>query len=195
MVETLVDDLIRSIHSEAMKEILSGLRDIRPALVFENRTSTELKRKLDSIVLTDLFSPVDIFDLARAKTVKSGLYLWNDCMEASHSLAQEVENPEGSYMHAIIHRREPDYANSGYWYARAGEHPVYELILDFAREKTDKSGYSELGSKKNWNWRLFNKLCRESVEAGQTGDPVLTEIQLAELVFLLTHSYRHAIAK
>jgi hypothetical protein len=49
--------------------------------------------------------------------------LWCDATgdwDGAHSLAQEVETPDGAWVHAYLHRREGDIDNAGYWYRRAG---------------------------------------------------------------------------
>lgn len=48
--------------------------------------------------------------------------LWHDAKgdwEASHSIAQEMHNDMGSWIHAYLHRKEGDKFNAGYWYRRA----------------------------------------------------------------------------
>lgn len=41
--------------------------------------------------------------------------------ERAHSIAQEVHDPSGSWVHAYLHRVEGDLGNASYWYARAGK--------------------------------------------------------------------------
>ena len=36
------------------------------------------------------------------------------------SLAQDDPSPEGSWVHAYLHRKEGDLGNASYWYHRAG---------------------------------------------------------------------------
>jgi hypothetical protein len=38
----------------------------------------------------------------------------------AHECAQEDRTPEGSIVHAYLHRVEGDLANAGHWYSRAG---------------------------------------------------------------------------
>jgi len=59
-----------------------------------------------------------------AKCCVSGLWLLNNFLHRSHDLSQDIHTPEGSWLHAIMHRTEGDFSNSKYWYRRAGEHPA-----------------------------------------------------------------------
>ena len=49
--------------------------------------------------------------------------LWHDGRgdwDAAHRVAQEIDEKEGSWVHAYLHRKEGDLSNAGYWYRRAG---------------------------------------------------------------------------
>lgn len=39
----------------------------------------------------------------------------------AHESAQQDEGPEGSWVHAYLHRKEGDQGNAAYWYGRAGK--------------------------------------------------------------------------
>ncbi len=71
--------------------------------------------------------------------------LWSDYKgdwNAAHDLLQDDMTPDGSWVHAYLHRKEGDDANAGYWYRRAGksaaigtldtewERIVHELLAD-----------------------------------------------------------------
>lgn len=58
----------------------------------------------------------------------SGLWLAFDFLDEAHAICQDLDTPEGSYWHAILHRREPDYPNAKYWFRQVGEHPIYREI-------------------------------------------------------------------
>lgn len=50
--------------------------------------------------------------------------LWYDAQgnwEKAHDLAQNIENANGAWIHAYLHRKEGDLPNAGYWYRRAGQ--------------------------------------------------------------------------
>jgi hypothetical protein len=42
---------------------------------------------------------------------------WN----RAHEIAQDVGSAQGAWVHAYLHRKEGDEANSGYWYRQAGK--------------------------------------------------------------------------
>jgi hypothetical protein len=65
---------------------------------------------------------------ADAAGTLAGLWLWHDWLDPAHQIAQGLEDATGSLWHAIMHRREGDFANSKYWYARAGSHPVLPVL-------------------------------------------------------------------
>lgn len=46
----------------------------------------------------------------------------------AHESAQQDEGPEGSWVHAYLHRKEGDQSNAAYWYGRAGK-PVCQEPL------------------------------------------------------------------
>jgi len=45
----------------------------------------------------------------------------NGDWEAAHTLSQEVEDANGAWLHAYLHRKEGDLGNAAYWYSRAGK--------------------------------------------------------------------------
>jgi hypothetical protein len=49
--------------------------------------------------------------------------MWFDAKgdwEASHNIAQDMHDTNGSWIHAYLHRKEGDRFNAGYWYRMAG---------------------------------------------------------------------------
>jgi hypothetical protein len=57
--------------------------------------------------------------------------LWYDGAnnwEKAHEIAQDINDKDGSWLHAYLHRKEGDAINAGYWYRRAGKPmPSYSL--------------------------------------------------------------------
>jgi hypothetical protein len=58
--------------------------------------------------------------------------LWWDAKgdwKRAHESAQQDEGPDGSWVHAYLHRKEGDQSNAAHWYSRAGK-PVCREPLD-----------------------------------------------------------------
>jgi hypothetical protein len=76
-----------------------------------------------------LTAAIDELDMSDA--VKAGLHLLNDDLDRSHALAQAHEGDKTyDYWHAIVHRREGDFANAKYWLRQVGRHPVLMRVHD-----------------------------------------------------------------
>ena len=54
--------------------------------------------------------------------------LYHDHHNEAHDLVQDMTDPDGSLVHALVHRREPDYWNANYWYRQVGDHPIYRSL-------------------------------------------------------------------
>ncbi len=50
--------------------------------------------------------------------------LWYDATgdwDKAHTLIQDINDRDASWIHAYLHRKEGDTGNAGYWYSRAGK--------------------------------------------------------------------------
>src|SRR4051812_18825431 len=86
-----------------------------------NRTAGD---RLRGLGVAELFAPRAIRDMDMARACLAGLWLRFNYLDESHKISQEIETPEGSFWHAIMHRREGDFGNSKYWWRRVGKHPA-----------------------------------------------------------------------
>ncbi len=68
---------------------------------------------------------VDEFEVADAREFNGVLLaLWWDAKgewNKAHEIAQSVEDADGAWVHAYLHRKEGDAGNAAYWYRRAGQ--------------------------------------------------------------------------
>ena len=143
-----------------------------------------------------LTSPVRSSDDASA--MLSGLWLWHDWLDQSHTISQSIDTPTGSFWHAILHRREGDFSNSKYWYRRVGAHPIYSAIGANVAAiinplPADKSLLRLL--RDGWNPDALVDLAQEldsRPDAGRLG--VFVAIQQTEWRMLFDHCARQAVA-
>jgi hypothetical protein len=121
----------------------------------------------------DLLSGVQPTDLItgsvarpdEAKSMLSGLWLYFDWLDQSHTISQSIDTPTGSFWHAIMHRREGDFSNSKYWYGRCASHPSMQTLAGQAPRlintmPADKSLLRLIAS--GWNPNAFVDLVEQS---------------------------------
>ena len=63
---------------------------------------------------------------------RSGLWLAAGDLDRSHSISQDIGSAEGSFWHAIMHRREGDFSNAKYWFGKVGQHPVLAQLAQLS---------------------------------------------------------------
>lgn len=127
----------------------------------------------------------------------AGLWLWYDCLDESHTISQNIHTPTGSFWHAILHRREGDFSNSKYWYAKCAAHPILPVLAVQANSilhplPADKA-YLKL-TMNGWNANSFVDL----VEAlhDSPDDPrynVAVQLQRLEWKLLFDHGVRSSV--
>lgn len=66
----------------------------------------------------------------------------NDDWDAAHKIVQDMNHQLAYWIHAYLHRKEPDLSNAAYWYSRAEKNmPDYSFdkewkeIFDFISSK------------------------------------------------------------
>jgi hypothetical protein len=144
-----------------------------------------------------LFAPHDVHDADMAACCIAGLWLRFDFLDESHRVSQSIDTPDGSYWHALMHRREPDYANAKYWLRRTGAHPVHvrlaEAAGDLAREARPDPPAAFLTQQTAWNALRFADLCEEALDGSPPLHTLCRRIQQAEWELMFDHCWRSTL--
>jgi hypothetical protein len=104
--------------------------------------------------------------------IRSLLLLWHDHLDASHIISQGLENADGSFLHAIMHRREPDAWNSKYWWRRVGPHPAFPEIARQAGEflagsrRREEAGLGRAGNLRLLTSAAASELAKQLIPGG-----------------------------
>ncbi len=133
---------------------------------------------------------VPVVDANASAACLAGLWLWFDYLHESHEISQGLHTAEGSYWHAIMHRREPDYSNSKYWWRQTGEHPVFALLGPAARELAGDEPPSAarfLAVQASWDPYRFVDLCQQAASGPAPLTLLCQRIQRLEIHHLLHH--------
>jgi hypothetical protein len=111
-----------------VSEILNLDGSAYRSLVAPVQGNLRAKELLTGMEPDSLLTPGGARSQGDPRAMLAGLWLWHDWLHESHLISQSLETPTGSFWHAIMHRREGDFSNSKYWYARIGEHPVLQAL-------------------------------------------------------------------
>ena len=91
--------------------------------------------------------------------LRAGLYLLNGDWTLAHETSQALDSPLAAHWHALVHRHEPDYANSKYWQRQAGNSPIYPELVTFVEQF---AGSRRIILQGQWNPLLFTDVYAKS---------------------------------
>ncbi len=159
--------------------------------------------KLKRLTVEEAFVPQKVKDRDLARTCLAGLWLYHDFLAESHQISQDMKSAEGGYWHALMHRREPDYGNSKYWFHRVGRHAVFEkLKADAAALAEDVSTkavlargkWEKLMSQKAWDPFAFIDLCEAAVQGKEPAE-LCRQVAQREWELLFEHCMNGALGR
>ena len=152
----------------------------RPGIANE----AELDRKL-----SDYFAAAKIPPNTQA-LLRSAALLWHDHLDASHTISQGIETRDGSWLHGIMHRREPDYGNAKYWFRRVGQHDAFPTLAERVAQLLG-SGDTGLAERliENGQWQPFAFVdeCERAERKNIDATLLLRQIQAVEFDVLTEH--------
>ncbi len=169
-----------------------------PALGPHGRMGTRDER--DLVQQLDAFFARENLPRTTQSLLRSAALLWHDHLDASHTFSQGIETRDGSWLHGIMHRREPDYGNAKYWFHRVGKHPAFSKLALVAASRQSAADQNTNGGaltrrrySGEWDPFTFIDDC-EAAERGNDAAAVaqLREIQAAEFEVLVEHLFQNA---
>ncbi|HUS04722.1 MAG TPA: hypothetical protein VMZ52_00385 [Bryobacteraceae bacterium] len=123
------------------------------------------------------------------KAALAGLWLYFSCHSDAHEVAQDVKTADGSFWHGIVHRQEPDAANSAYWFRQVGLHPIFPALRDETLKIQRRySSAKQLPLTNVWDPLAFVTYCDLArVRPGSAEEAFAMEVQLAEWQLLFSY--------
>lgn len=156
-----------------------------------------MRPALDAATTDRLFAGKTVRDRAMAESARSGLWLYHDFLDESHTISQGINTTTGSYWHGIMHRREPDFSNAAYWFRRVGEHPIFaSLAAEAARLAAAADGLKAtrtLATCTRWEPFDFVRLCEAVYDTPGPDHELCRAISRVEWRLLFDYSYHHAV--
>jgi hypothetical protein len=150
---------------------------------------------LKDLTRAKAFTPHPVKDPAMAQACLAGLWLLHDYVDEAHRISQDLPSAEGSYWHGLVHRREPDYGNSKYWFRRVGNHAIFPALQKEAQALARDGASREaafLAEQSQWDPYAFIDLC-ESASGPSSQDALLCrQIQRREWELLFEWCYAKA---
>jgi hypothetical protein len=133
-----------------------------------------------------------------ASSLLSGLWLWHDFLDESHGISQSIHSATGSYWHAVMHRREGDFGNSKYWYARCKNHPAHARIAAAVEPILQQSRYAtsaRLHFRGGWSPEALVDLAEHAYRkpTDSVDRQLAIELQRIEWAGLFTETIREAM--
>lgn len=125
------------------------------------------------------------------RLIEAVVLLWHDHHDPAHFIVQDLEDADGSFVHGILHRREPDYGNAAYWFRRVGRHPGFatlaERVATLPVDGADREFKQRLVAGGKWDPFAFIDACAEVTRGGERGPRgrFLREVQRREFEVLL----------
>ena len=140
--------------------------DSLPSLGPDSRPGVKSRDEL--LELAAAFCKANGMEENTRRLLQSAALLWHDDLDGSHEISQGVQTTDGSFLHGIMHRREPDNSNAKYWFRRVGDHPSFPALAVAVRDfaAADSQTLGEKARKGMQHFIDYNRGLADIVEEG-----------------------------
>ena len=210
--ESVQTVILREFFVSAILVVMLTFNSGNYGAAFARLLETDRRRPLDAgrpisdslgslrkLAVESVFAHTEVADPDMAECCIAGVWLLYDYLDESHTISQRVDTAEGSFWHAVMHRREADFSNSKYWFRHVGHHATYESIGQRAAERAATRGQEPLIRKLlasgAWDPFAFVDLCQAVVRGQSDALDICLDIQQAEWETLFDYCYRAAVSR
>lgn len=154
-------------------------KKLEPVFNFADPSGLGPEQRDSAMSVTAVMATVD----GESALIQSAALLWHDHLDESHNFSQDIPSADGSFLHGIMHRREPDYSNAKYWFNRVGTHPAYPEILNRATQLVAGTSLENLAGTQ-WDAAAMVDAVSD-VRVGSDEYVLLQQVQRVEFELLL----------
>jgi hypothetical protein len=149
----------------------------------------DVLRRIREATEEELTGGAVLADASYPRLVRTGLLYAYDAVDEAHRIVQEIKSDEGSYWHAMVHRREGDFENARYWYRRTG------WLRLFPEMHARAAGVSSLMSRQqDWDPYVLVGLCEQARFGGDVDMRELVGLQKVEFEVMFEGLWREAFS-
>ena len=157
--------------------------------------------QLSAMDAAQLVSPKSLTSRESGNCVRSALFLYLSALDDSHKISQDITSTTGSFLHGIMHRQEPDYPNSKYWFRRVGDHELFPQLREATlhslieqNEAPSKRLSDDVERRPAWDPYWFIDQCESAMGSNDASLVTAVErIQLLEWQLVFDYSFRSAV--
>lgn len=172
------------------------LVDLPTASLGPGIPNESVRTQLESLTVGQSFFPHNAVNGKMAQACFSSLWMVHHFLVESHEISQAIISPTGIFLHGIMHRREPDFWNSAYWFRKLKTHEIFAPLLKASLDLVRQAGTDSppfLKNRDTWDPLAFVDACEQCAKGQSPLEPLCLKIQECEWELLFDFSYRHAI--